>query len=40
MSRRDIGQGSPVHKRPHTNKTHHLVKKISATGQITCDIWS
>ena len=33
MCRRDERQGSPVHKRPRTNKA--LVKKISATGQIT-----
>ena len=25
MSRRDVRQGSPVHKRPRTNKTHHLI---------------
>ena len=28
-----------VHKRPRTNKTHHLVKYNSATGQITCGMW-
>ena len=38
MSRHDIIQGSPVHKRPRTNKTHHLLKNNIARGQITCDM--
>ena len=38
MSRRDVRQGSPVHKRPCTKKTHYLVKNNSATGQITYDM--
>ena len=39
MSRLDITQGSPVHKRLCTNKTHNIVKKKSDKEQITCDMW-
>ena len=35
----DKRQGSPIHKRLRTNKTHHIVNKNSARGQITCDMW-
>ena len=40
MSRRDLRQGSPVHKSPHTKKTHHLLKRIVPQDRlhVTCNM--
>ena len=40
VSRRDLRQGSPVHKSPRTKKTHHLGKRIVPQDRlhVTCNM--